>query len=173
MKPFFKDIKIYIAVGILLLLPLTLSFPAFLNKFDKKIEVPFDESSYKGIKLKNMDSGDSVDIEFKSNADLRLYLLTEEESDQFRNITYYGEVLEDPITSGYFGKEKIVIEDKGDYELIFWNDTFPLNTEVECEGQIHRERDQRISKISTISLVLLSLFIFSLIIIQRINNRRK
>ena len=171
MKPFYKDYKLYIALAILLLLPITILFPEFSGNFDRTLDVPADETGYRGLRLNDMRSGDKVDISYRSNADLRMYLLTREEADHFRSITFEEKILGKPITSGYRGEENIEIDEEGDYEMVFWNDTFPLGTQVECKGQIHRQRDVNISRISTISLCLISLLIISFMAVQRIRNR--
>lgn len=171
MTPFYKDYKLYIALAILLLLPITILFPEFSGNFDRTLDVPADETGYRGLRFNDMRSGDNVDISYRSNADLRMYLMTREEADEFRRITFEEKILGEPITSGYMGEENIEIDENGDYEMIFWNETFPLGTQVECEGQIHRQKDVNISRISTISLCLISLLIISFMAIQRIRNR--
>ncbi|MBN1389935.1 MAG: hypothetical protein JXA22_04765 [Candidatus Thermoplasmatota archaeon] len=108
-----------IITGILLFLTsiFTSAYPFIFDEVDGKIDVNWTDPV--GIRMNRLSKGDVIILEFRSEVNINLYLLTFEQAREYRSPVLYKEPLPQSLACGKEGKVNITIEKNGDYELLF------------------------------------------------------
>lgn len=152
-------------VIIILLFFSGLSFTMWLTPTHEEGTLNIDWNAPKGIKFSDMRNGDEIFIEYRADSSLSLYFVTQEQAAEYRSSSFYKKELPTPLTDGNNGKYNIVIDKDGDYELLFWNESFTRDHNVEYEFTISSKREGFLT--ITASIVLLFISIMILIILIR------
>ena len=133
-------------------------------------------ASPKGVRFKDLSSGDELDIEFRADGNLSVYLLTWDEADELRSPSYYKEPIAEPYFNGTDGRFLLVVPAEGDYEVLFWNESFRKDHSVWYSIELKSERVDRFMAfmvITGIFFVLISAAGLSVFLVLRIRERRR
>lgn len=110
-------------------------------------------STPKGIRYQRLLEGDRIEISFSSDENLSVYLLSFEEAEEYRSARMYKDPLPQPIFAGKRGEITIIIKKEGDYELLFWNESFSSDHRLDYE--IHIYSRDRVIFLRSVSIILL------------------
>lgn len=157
-----------LSVSLFLLSILAFSFPYIKAKEEGTINIHW--SNPKGLRLNGLEKGDKIHLEYKADSNLSVYLLTEDEADDYRRPLFYRTDLPSPEFTGKEGEFTIDIDKDADYEIMFLNGSFTTDHEVKYTLITSTQREKRISCISGSSLLLLSLCVIILIIVLKKRN---
>ncbi|MGA1866384.1 MAG: hypothetical protein ACMUFK_02820 [Thermoplasmatota archaeon] len=115
-------------------------YPILFNEIDGTIDVNW--AAPVGIKMDRLSKGDRFDIDYSSEINVSLYLLTSRQANQYRSPFFYKEPLPEPISVGDQGSIEVVINESGDYELLFLPNepSMTFTVEYELQRSIFRER---------------------------------
>jgi len=156
---------VFLLAGVLALL-----VPFFLNDIEGTIEVNW--ANPVGIQMKNLQKGDRFDIQYSSEANVSLYLLTDDQANEYRSPAMDKQPLPDPLFTGREGKVDVRIEKDGDYEVLFLPDEPARVFKVDYKVDRSLVRERSIFIISSIGLFLTSmiLFILGYVLLKRTTN---
>ncbi len=95
-------------------------------------------SSPKGVVLRNLVKGDSIEVSYESELPLSMYLLDLSEAEEMRRPSFYKGEQPVPKWSGTSADLRLRVEDTGDKELLFWNSSFTTDQTVDYSIKVHR-----------------------------------
>jgi hypothetical protein len=146
---------VYLSCLFLLILSIfAFLFPVYKPPLEGELTVKWSRPS--GIQFNDLREGDRLEIWFRSDADVGIYLITHEQADEFRSPSYYKDPLPEPLITDIEGDVEITIEKDGDFEILFWNESFTRDHRIEYRIDSRLSRDLTISLVSGSSLLLLA-----------------
>ena len=166
-----KLIFVLFITGVILipLAGLSFSMPYLFNSSKGTIEVDWGNPT--GLKFNGLSKGDNLKISYTSEIEVNLYLLTEDQANEFRAPIFYKEPLPDPLIKGTNGSIEIDIAEDGDYELLFLPDEVFDTFKVDYELERYLKKEISIYILSGIGLILTSLVLVILgsVLLKRSN----
>jgi len=125
----------------------------------------------RGVWLGHLVRGSVVTGSYQADSALKVYLLTDQEAEEWRDPSYYHEIeLPEPMATGRNGSFKIRIDESGSYEVLFWNESFNKNHDVSYRiGTGKRIREAPFIT----SMLSLTLITTVLAVIAYMRDRRK
>jgi hypothetical protein len=137
-----------------------------------KGQMNLEWSMPKGLRFSNLKDGDRMDIEYNADTELSVYILKQDQADEFRSPSFYKDPLPEPVYTGKNGDITVDIEDDGDYEVLFFNESFSSDHEVKYTVRTHFRKDTRIAMISGSSILFITLLLTIVIVIKRKYNMK-
>lgn len=151
----FRKIAVFLSCLFLLILSLfAFLFPVYKPPLEGELTIKWSRPS--GIQLNDLRENDRLDIWFRSDADVSVYLITREQADELRSPSYYKDPLPAPLITDIEGEVEVKIEEDGDFEILFWNGSFRRDHRVEYSVDTRLGKDLTISIVSGTSLLLLA-----------------
>lgn len=147
--------SVFLLAGIL-----TLLVPFLLSDLEGTLEVNW--ANPVGIQMKNLQKGDRFDIEYSSETNVSLYLLTDDQANQYRSPAMDKDPLPDPLMTGKEGEVEVTIEKNGDYEVLFLPEEPARTFTVDYNVDMSLTRERSIFIISSMGLFITSLILFVL-----------
>lgn len=130
MRSKFKD-PFFVLASAFVILFITLSAVS-LTSVKREGQTEVNVTYPRGISLRNMKEGRSIDLRYSSEYELGVYLLTEAQADDLRRPSFFQDPdLPPSIHNGREGSINIEIERSGTYELMFYNESFTRNVMVD------------------------------------------
>jgi hypothetical protein len=156
----------FLIIAIVTLVLMAMVFVASLTENERSGTLKITVTGTRGVFLGHLGEGRVITGSYQADAPLNIYLLTSAEAEDLRNPSYYVEPsLPEPISSGREGFFRTRIDESGTYEIIFWNESFNRNHEVNYSidtGKRIRETPFIVSLVSllilTVSLVMIAYF---------------
>ena len=143
------------------------SFIIWLSPDHEEGTLNVDWNAPKGIKFNNMQNGDKIIMEYRTDSSLSLYFLTQKQAQEYRSSRFYKEDLPTPLIEGKNGKVEITVDKAGDYELLLWNESFTSDHSVEYEFTVRSTRGRFLSITASIVLLFISIMILMILIRKR------
>ncbi|MGA1819519.1 MAG: hypothetical protein ACMUHU_00770 [Thermoplasmatota archaeon] len=144
--------------------------PVLLSDLEGSIEVNW--ANPVGIQMKGLQKGDSFEVEYSSDINVSLYLLTDDQANEYRSPALYKDPLPDPLVTDREGSVTVHIEEDGDYEILFLPEeparTFTVDYKV--DRSLVMERSAFL--ISSIGLFLTSIIflVLGVVLLKRTSN---
>lgn len=130
MRSTFKDPFFVLALAFVVLF-ISLSAVS-MTRVKREGQMEVNVTYPKGISLRNMKEGRSLDLRYSSEFELSVYLLTEDQANDLRQPSYFKDPdLPPSLHTGREGSIKIEIERPGTYELMLYNESFTRNVIVD------------------------------------------
>ncbi len=139
MRPLYRDPILILGAVIFILGSAIMIVPHLMEPREGSLRI--NPSSPSGIRAPYMVKGDRIDLRYSSDDELSVYLLTADEANGVRSPSYYKDPLPSPIHTGRKGDIAIEIEEKGDYEILLWNESWRTVHDVEYTVDIHSSKD--------------------------------
>ena len=163
---------IIIVVGIILL---PISFytgiiPLLNNSSEGVLDVNW--ANPVGIKVNSLSQGDKLNITYRSDLNVSLYLITREEANGFRSPDLYKDPLPQPVVSGKNGSADLSVTRDGDFEILFLpneaSTTFKVNYTIDRDIKSERQ----VYTFSAIALFLTSIImiVLGIVLIKRVKK---
>lgn len=162
---------VLISIIVILIIFSILSFIFPYVKQPQKGDLKVNWSAPRGLLLNDMRDGDSIDLEFSSDEELDIYLITRQQGNEFRSPSFYKDPLPDPIYTGAEGELHIEIDSDADYELLLWNQSLTSSIDIEYSILKDSQKERNISFISGSCLVLLAMIPTAILLIARRRER--
>jgi hypothetical protein len=168
-----KYVFTMIFISILLLGGSILSFTYPVLKWDIEGTLDVAWSNPKGVRFNDLSKGDTMTVTFDCTSDeIGVYLLSQEQADEFRSPAFYKDPLPPPEILLKEGSVELEIPKDGDWEVLFWNESFTTDKEIEYSIDTDFRKDRTISLVSGTSLLILALIPVTLILISRTRERK-
>jgi hypothetical protein len=116
--------------------------------------------------------GDKIEISYRSEINVSMYMLTREEANEFRSPSFYKEPLPESLINGKNATVELEIEENGDYELLFLPDEPSRTFDVDYDLKRDLKVEKAIYFLSGTGLLLTSLILIVVgaVLIKRIDK---
>lgn len=129
-------------------------FPTIKPPLEGEITIKWSRPS--GVRFDDLKMDDTLEVQFECDLPVGIYLLPKATAEDLRSPSYYKEPLPPPYMTEKEGKIKIEVREDGDYELLFWNESFTRDHTIKYSIKTHLQKEVTISIISGTSLLFLS-----------------
>lgn len=129
-------------------------FPTVKPPLEGEFTIKWSRPS--GLRFDDLKRDDTLKIHFECDLSVGIYLLPKATAEEFRSPSFYKEPLPPPNFVEKEGDILITVTEDGDYELLFWNESFTSDHTIKYSIRTHLHKDFTISIISGTSLLFLS-----------------
>ncbi|MDG6224390.1 MAG: hypothetical protein QCI82_02635 [Candidatus Thermoplasmatota archaeon] len=165
MRIVYKD-PIFLLAAVFILLTLSLTAVSMTSQ-RRQGQIEVNVTYPKGISLNNIKEGRTLHLEYISEYEIGVYLLGRQEAEDLRRPSFFKDIeLPPSLHKGKEGSISFKIDGDGDYELMFYNDSFTKNVLVEYELDMGMRIEDGYFKTSLISTALITLVLVGIVMVR-------